>query len=213
MRKLERIENLTSYWNCFDESVRNLRSTYQKEQFRTRLPRFSRILAAMHIFNAPRKGQTEIFGLVIIVILLALGLLFAVFILTKQEATISTKESIQARTYLSTLLGTTVMECNKQSVRELLENCMDATFTSGKYIGAGNCLDGTNSCTKSKNIMALTLAETFGKWGYTYEFTIPDNDVLKTLNASNGECKSERERGIWKLIKTGRSATLTLDLC
>lgn len=160
-----------------------------------------------------RKGQMEIFGLVIIVILLALGLLFAVVILTKQQPTISTKESIQARTYLSTLVGTTVPECGKQSVRQLLENCMDSSYTGGQYNGANNCFDGTNTCTKAKNIIANTLTQTFGSWGYTYEFSIPDNDVLKTLNASNGQCTGERERGTWKIVKTSRTATLTLDLC
>lgn len=155
----------------------------------------------------------EIFGLVIIVILLALGLLFAVVILTKQQPTISTKESIQARTYLSTLLGTTAMDCNKQSVRQLLENCMDSSYSGGQYIGANNCFDGTSTCMKAKSIISSTLSETFGSWGYTYEFTVPDNDVLRTFNTSNGQCTGERERGTWKIVKTGRSATLTLDLC
>jgi len=160
-----------------------------------------------------RKAQTEIFGLVIIVILLALGLLFTVLVLTNQQPTISTKESIQARTYLSTLLGTTVMECSKQSVRQLLENCMDSSYSGGQYVGASSCLDGVSTCEKAKTIITNTLTNTFGSWGYTYEFSIPDNDVLKTLNASNGQCPSERERGSWKIVKTGRSATLTLDLC
>jgi len=114
------------------------------------------------------KGQMEIFGLVIIVILLALGLLFAVVILTKPsgQQTQRIKESVQASNFLNTIMGTTSQGCGKRAVRELLQNCAVA---SENWVGAAMCEDGvTNTCQMFKDMTRQMLAQTLGTWGKEY---------------------------------------------
>ena len=77
-----------------------------------------------------RRAQMEIMGLVIIIILIAIGMLFGVqFLLKKPTArpTASVKESILAANFLNAMLSTTT-DCYDRSMRDLLQDC---ALTSG----------------------------------------------------------------------------------
>ena len=86
------------------------------------------------------KAQMEIFGLVIIVILISLGLLFAIIILTKEPSreVQRVKESIQAANFLNTMTGTSSIGCGKRTVRGLLQNC---ALAGENWVGAARCPD------------------------------------------------------------------------
>jgi len=162
------------------------------------------------------KGQMEIFGLVIIVILVSMGLLFAIIVLTKppSQSVQELKESMQAANLVNSILGTTSTGCSKRTVRELMQDCALASFVGGRIIGASVCEDGSSTCDKADYVITTLLEETLGQWGKTYEFFITGTETASLVNASNGKCLGERE-GVSRpeKIRTGIDVNVTLYVC
>lgn len=162
------------------------------------------------------KGQMEIFGLVVIVILVTLGLLFAVVVLTKKPVyTVQEiKENIQAANFLNTMLGTTSQSCNKRSVRELVQDCALASVENGEWIGASMCEDKNTTCQKANETIATLLDLTFGKWGRDYRLFFNGSDAAGLLHAERGACKGNREGSTRpEIVRPGFSINVTLHLC
>lgn len=162
------------------------------------------------------RGQMEIFGLVMIVILVSLGLLFAVVVLTKapsQQVT-KLKESLQAANVLHAAMGTTAQGCGGRTVRELVQDCSLASVVGGRVIGASTCADGQNTCQKADSIITQLLERSLGDWGKTYEFFIVGTDTASTINSSNGVCSGVREGTIRpEKVRPGLDVNLTLYVC
>lgn len=159
------------------------------------------------------RGQTEIFGLVIIIILLAIGLLFAVVILTRTPTTevARVKESVQAANFLNTMMGTTSLNCGKRSVRELLQNCAVATKD---WVGASSCEDNKNTCEKADNMITQMLGQTLGVWGKNYRFYMNGTEAVEQIQIQHGPCEGEREGSTRpEKIRSGLDITLTLYIC
>ncbi len=160
------------------------------------------------------KAQMEIFGLVIIVILLAIGLLFAIVILTKTPTreVQRVKESVQAANFLNTMMSTTSIGCGKRSVRELLQNC---ALANKEWVGAALCDDGaTNTCQLAKDMTSTMLHETLGTWGKNYRFFINGTEAAEQITASSGPCTGEREGSSRpEKIRPGLDIILTLHIC
>jgi len=159
------------------------------------------------------RGQVEIFGLVIIVILLAIGLLFTIVILTKTPTreVARVKESVQAANFLNTMMGTTSTSCNKRSVRELLQNCATA---SQEWVGAALCEDGHNTCELADIMVTSMLQETLGKWGKNYRFNITGTDAVEEIKIEHGPCTGEKEGSSRpEKVRAGLDIVLTLHIC
>ena len=153
------------------------------------------------------KAQMEIFGLVIIVILLALGLLFTIIILTKNPTTETqhVKSSIQAANFLNTIMSTTAQDCNKRSVRELLQTCALSETT---------CEDGSTTCALAEKIISTMLQRTFGKLNKDYEFKITGTPTLSQIHIKNGPCTGEKESSTRpEKIRPGLDMTVSLSIC
>ncbi|MBI4146504.1 hypothetical protein HY489_04155 [Candidatus Woesearchaeota archaeon] len=167
-------------------------------------------------YKPQTRGQMEIFGLVVIVILVALGLLFAVVVLTKKPAQQSqrVKESIQAANFLNTLLGTTVENCNRRTMRELVQDCALASVGSGEWLGDSLCEDGVSTCKKLNSTTALLLDATLGEWGKRYNFFMAGSDAIELVQIRNGDCKGEREGSTRpEIVRPGFSINVTLHIC
>ena len=165
------------------------------------------------------RAQMEIFGLVIIVILLAIGLLFAVVILTKTPSTEvqRVKESVQAANFLNTMMGTTSLGCNKRSVRVLLQNCATSAYDkeTKQWSGAALCDDGsTNTCQLAHIMIDQMLLETLGEWGKNYRFFINGTEAVEPIVSEHGPCTGEREGSTRpEKITSGLDIVLTLQIC
>ncbi len=161
-----------------------------------------------------RKGQTEIFGLVIIVILLAIGLLFAVVILTDTPTreVERVKESVQAANFLNTMTSTSAISCGKRDVRELLQNCALAT---AEWTGAAVCDNGaTNTCELADQMIKQMLDATLKKWGKSYKFFMTGTDAVERIKAESGTCTGERESSTRpEKVRPGLDISLTLQIC
>lgn len=134
------------------------------------------------------RSQMEIFGLVIIVILVALGLLFAIVVLTKPSPGVSrVKESVVASNFLNTIMNTDAVGCGDRTVRNLLQDCA----LSGP--NAVVCPNGLTSCEFAERIVEQMLERTLGEWGKEYDFSISGAPYVRDIHIFNSECGGEVE--------------------
>jgi len=150
------------------------------------------------------KGQMEIMGLAVIVILVSAGILFAVNFIILKEPTDYKKEYTQtelASNIVNTLLRTNA-PCNLE-FRELYQDC-------GKAPGNPQVrCEGVSSCKYINDTTSLILNQTLGKWNIGYEFTA--GDIVNI-----GSCPGERKRKIFPIpLDPGgeRVLSVTLDIC
>ena len=158
------------------------------------------------------RGQMEIFGLVVIVILLSIGLLFAIIILTKTPVrdVQRVKESVMASNFLNTMMGTT-SPCNKRPVRVLLQDC---ALSGPEWVSAYTCPDGKKTCELAQEMIDDMLNKTLKKWGKEYKFFITGTDAVEKITIESSECEGEREGASRpEKVRTGLDIIVSLHIC
>ncbi len=126
-----------------------------------------------------KKAQMEIFGLMIVVILLIIGVLFAVkFVVLKKPPEI--KESF-TQTQLASNLGLALMEstteaCRGTALKDLMTDCAEWPELGGTI----SCDDGTMACEYLNKSVERILNNTVDVWRVKYE-----------LKASTGKSRSD----------------------
>jgi PDZ domain-containing secreted protein len=152
-----------------------------------------------------RKAQVEIMGLVIIVVLILLGVLFAVqFVLKRPGSTLAqeVEESQLASNMLNTLLGITT-SCHDATVAQLLQDC---AVTSRL-----RCPQ--SSCVYAQSVIKQIFDETLNAWNREYYFSVSGSATVNSIGLGEA-CKGEYESKSRPLPTAGGGTiTLKLDLC
>ena len=124
----------------------------------------------MSAHTVKRKGQLEILGISIVVILMIGALVVAVKLNKPQEKSMRAINSQQANSYLSSALEVTAGNCKKYSVKDLIIDCWDK-----KQI---TCDDGTQtSCQKYNEVLQATVDATLAAWKKNYELKVGDRTI------------------------------------
>ncbi|MBW2973335.1 hypothetical protein KY346_03000 [Candidatus Woesearchaeota archaeon] len=154
------------------------------------------------------KSQMEIMGLVIIVILVAIGMLFAVQFLLKKPAgreTAAVKESTIAANFLNAMLSTTT-DCYNRNIRELLQDC---ALTGGTT----RCPGQRNSCDYAADQIRIMLDKTLSTWNKDYYFSIKGAPGVEAISFGNSCPECEREAKIHPVpVRPGFEIQLTLEI-
>ncbi|MEM4264148.1 MAG: hypothetical protein QW666_04645 [Candidatus Woesearchaeota archaeon] len=154
-----------------------------------------------------KRSQMEILGLVVIIILIAIGMLFAVQFLIKKptgKSAAAVKESVLAANFLNSMLSTTTA-CNSLSVKELLQDC---ALTSG----AVDC-NGVSSCYYAGEQIGIMLERTMKKWNKEYYFSIAGAYDVEQINFGS-PCPGEKESKTHPVpVRPGFEIKLILDIC
>lgn len=122
-----------------------------------------------------RKGQLEILGLVVVVVLILLGMVFAIrYIILEpgSEVGATFKKTQLSANFLSSLLSTTSKDCYQATVKDLILDCYE------KGTNGLTCETGKKSCAMVQEIVDVALSDTLAKWGKKYEFSICDWDSV-----------------------------------
>ena len=135
-----------------------------------------------------KRAQTEIMGLIVVVILISLVLLLVVkFKLSAIPSEIKEKfiETRLASNTLHTLLQTTT-DCNEVTVQELLKDC--AKYSSSDVFSF-YCVIGDETkdpCAFVDEFISARFDETLKEWGdRAFEFSVA------SIRITNGDCSSE----------------------
>lgn len=151
------------------------------------------------------KGQLEIFGLAIVVILIALAFLFAVqFFLLRPEtdAIQPAKEGSLAANFLNSVLGVTT-DCYGRDIKELLQDCA--------LSGVLQCPGEVNACMYAEQEIQKMLDSSLGEWKKSYLFTVTGMpDALNIGTSCSGE-KEYKQHPV--VVRPGYDILVTLEIC
>lgn len=151
------------------------------------------------------KAQTEIIGLVIIVVLAAMGMLIAVKF-TAEAPKDYEKQLAQAELpsdMIGVLLKTSSRGCNGLSMAETLQNC------AGQNIA---CENGQNSCDYFIEVAQQIFGKTLEKWGIDYEFSA-FNDEGSQLFALGKTCQGDKKSSIFPMPADSGELFVRIDIC
>lgn len=172
----------------------------------------------MKRIKAIKSGQMEIMGLAIIVILVLIGMLFAIRFVVLKEPEQYKKEFTQtqlASNMLSTLLKTTVSDCNDLSFEELYQDCARTPANNQICEKSGNQVE---TCTYISDKTKEILGSTLEKWNIGYGFNAQLSDATDPLISDmpwGSGCpgiKKHKEFHI-PIDTAGRTLTVSLDIC
>jgi len=156
-----------------------------------------------------RKGQMEVMGLAIIIILVILGILFGIQFLKEEPTEIRAEfeQKTLATSFLNTMLGTT-SNCHKATFRELVQDCAQG--------GQIACPSGRNSCQEAQQDFQFMLTEVLDsrKQGYKLIAKGPGQiEQLLTIDSDN-PCEGERVAGVQNIpTRLGTPVEFILQIC
>ena len=165
-------------------------------------------------FAKSSKAQMEIMGLVIVVILIALGVLFALRFMLSGEQTDIRKEVVEselASNIMNAMLSTTT-DCSAKNPITMAELFQDCAVTNSI-----RCDSGEEACTTVRWTSEFMLNATLGEGGKDYHFQIEgaaQTEARAMLNFSNhGACGRLYELKTVPMPTKVGTATLKLYLC
>ena len=131
-----------------------------------------------------KKGQMEIFGLVIIVLLITLGMFIVIrFVVFGEEDEIlkGYTQTQLAANFLGTLRRTTT-ECNDMSIEQLIQTCATDPYKT--------CPSGSAVCPYLEAQVDYLLQNTLVAWGnksFYFKANIPAHEIMITNKDCTGD--------------------------
>lgn len=130
-----------------------------------------------------RKAQSEIIGLVMIVIIITMAMMFYLSYATDQSDS-STKNNVRkefidnelSASFVQTLIRTSVVECGGLSLEDLIYDC-------GLEKQLIHC-DGMNTCDAIFNVLEQILEGSLHEWDRSYNLTIDFGETSSILPIS-----------------------------
>lgn len=170
-----------------------------------------------------KRAQMELIGIAVVVMLVSLGLIFAIkFEVTKPKRDIKqafTQKEL-AQNFVTTLLSTST-GCRNNDVSDLILDCIKSDPTAGQ-IGRITCsLEGEqlDSCAFYKRVAEQMLDKTLKTWfrDYRLEVVSPDmtldEDKLITNSSEFYRCRSSKPGWGYIPLFGGKTITVRLDVC
>tara|TARA_Y100000310_G_C20699129_1_gene828032 strand:- start:5275 stop:5835 length:561 start_codon:yes stop_codon:yes gene_type:complete len=180
---------------------------------------------------ARKKGQMEIMGLTVVIILMILGMLFVVrFVILKPKSDVkqSYADTVLAANLKNSLLLMST-DCHNKRVQDLLADCV-----SGFTI---TCPNGQRSCGYAMDRIREVFDKTLDRWNREYTFeaclfsgvgcktsiggqaapiiflTPPDKDNPGSFLAEDKVCQQERESKFSPVQTEKGIMKVTLNIC
>jgi len=133
-----------------------------------------------------KKSQTEVVGLMIIVVMITMILLFSVrFLFNNKDTNKPLEEQNLAQSFVDAMLKTSSKCSESISIKEVLIGCVKS------YSGYNTpkCENGQDKCSFAKKELKQLLDTTFNKWQTTYEFKVNselsgDKDIIYLYNGN-----------------------------
>ncbi len=161
-----------------------------------------------------RKAQTEIFGLVVIVLLLSVAMLFVINFLVKSEPPAFKKEFQQEEigmNWINAFLKTTAMECAGNDMTDLIVDCAE---NPTPLISCDIPPITYTSCDYLSEKTEWLLRQSLQKWDYNnYKMTFEKKPGGKFLSIQSGDCSGEKRVSTYVIPISGGQVNIRLEIC
>lgn len=172
----------------------------------------------------------EILGLSIVVLLLILGMVFVIkFVGMSDKGSIRREvaESQTASNYIAAYLDTTIEDCRRLTIKELLIDCAEG----GAALPDGGTIEcpttpSTKSCQMAHDVAEYIFSQTFDQWRTRYyfsafvqsstpfiELSYPMDDPTTPAIESVTKCKGTYRSKDYPLSTNSGTLHIRLDMC
>ena len=157
-----------------------------------------------------KKGQMEVIGLAVVVILVTFIMLFVVRFVVLQKPQEFKKEFGQiqlATNTIDTILKTTAADCHGLSFTELFQDC-----TEGESIV---CEDDSLSCIYLESELTTIFSNSLDEWNVQYDFiaeTHSKRKILDTITGGEG-CKGDLKSKRFTIPTSFETLYLIMNVC
>ncbi len=137
-----------------------------------------------------KKSQSEIVGLLIIVVLISFIMLFVFYIIMQPEEPTVGDEINLASSYVGSILKTTAVGCYEDgNMQDLIIECVKSGGKEGRP-----CKDNStiNHCEYLRENIEETLSATLGEWKRKYEFKIISYTGRTIVHVNSSDLSSVR---------------------
>ena len=158
-----------------------------------------------------KKSQTELIGLAIIIIIIAMGFIFYIRFYEPSTGVKGKQDFMDtklASNMLSVILRTTD-KCQDIEMKNLIQACAEGVST------VLYC-DTYRPCDRVRDQIALILQDSLDQWGHQYELTAKKRggDLFTPLgNVGAGGCPSDRMSETYPIPTDSGPALIRLDIC
>ena len=155
------------------------------------------------------RGQMEIIGLAIVIIIILIGMAIAVrfMVFKKPENTRAGFVSAElASNTINTFLETTAIDCSKSKMKELIQDCAEGTERI--------CGNGQAACAFVRSAADEIFTNTFRKWKTKYKLLVYADPNLPFVDLESG-CTANQERvsDTFFIPVTAATVSVKLDIC
>ena len=155
-----------------------------------------------------KKGQMEILGLAIAVVLILVAVTFAVRFLMAESPTDYRKKFVSkelASNMVNTFLKTTAADCSNLDMTELLQNCAELRSIT--------CENGEDTCSYAESTAKQIFSQTLDAWSRKYEFRAYANTYNSLLVNIGEPCKREKEHALFPVPISAGTVYVELNIC
>ena len=151
-----------------------------------------------------KKGQQEIMGLAIVILLIILAVLVIAKLSPNKEFYFKKEyeQSELASGMLNALLTTTTRDCNWLSIGDILQDCA---------VNNGNKCNGQNSCSYFEQQSGEIFGNTLDLWKINYKFSAFYNEESPIIELGR-QCINKKSEMSLLPTKTG-VLSVKLDIC
>ena len=156
-----------------------------------------------------RKGQMEIIGLAVVVVIILIAMLIAVRFLAFKKPDSARAGFVSAElasNTINTFLEIAAVECSKAKMSELIQDCAQGTERI--------CSNGKGACEFVRNAADEIFTKTFKKWKTKYKFIVYVDINSPFVDLESG-CTANQEKVSETFFVPVTSATVSvrLDIC
>jgi len=169
------------------------------------------------------RGQMEMLGLAIIMVIVLLGIMFALrfFFFAPQDNPTQDARDVQLGANLLDTMMETTMTCRGVPLVTLLQDCAnggpiscdDITITDAGGTTV-KVIEGGTNCEHAQNVLNYFFSKTLDSWQRKYEFSVEGPGPVANIAANNGHCDSGSQLITRpRPIGGGQTMTINLRLC
>ncbi len=152
-----------------------------------------------------KKGQMEIMGLVIVLMLLSFGLLFVikfVYLAPERDIRQEHSESQMSANLLNSMLQATAPNCSNQQIKALFRDC-----SLNQEI---KCVNNNKSCEFLNRTLKVIFNRTLDKWNRRYFFNATN---LNENIAFGAQCPGDYDSKFYPIQAGDKTVIVTLKVC
>lgn len=158
------------------------------------------------------KAQSEIMGLLLVVLIITFAIVFALVFFAKPKAFLVGNERLLANDFIEATLALNT-DCFGMKIEDLLNDCSQSSGT-GRICPEASQFKGKGTCAVAELVMNDLIKKTFGKWQLKHNFSISGSGPFEKFSfPCNFKSCKKYEAGFRTISYRGMEYVIAMQIC